>query len=214
MTTVTARLVGSTAVMVAGLVACGDDDDGIDTAGGTSEIATTDGSSSGDDTDTDDTDTDDGQQQPDGADTSPDLAGGSAAHPDGPGAKRAVVTIGDETFEFSITYCTAMGGVIHGSDHTDDGLVRLDIEIPTVEPDSDTWDYFPPNISLEDTRAGDPGTRYMADAEWLAESGVDAFTVEGSRATGTATFVPIDMSGLEGPPVEPVSGAFDIDCGS
>lgn len=128
----------------------------------------------------------------------------------------AVITIGDERFAFdSLDQCLvveSLGG-IQGQTSIGDELY-----LGFVVND------FAQNIYVDTRDAGSVGSEW--DREWRAEpwdaypetngaTQVDTYTVDGSHASGTATFLEMHAY-LEDTSAgaQPVAGTFDIDCGS
>ena len=145
--------------------------------------------------------------------------------PEESGGKRAVVVIGDEQFEFDMSIaCVSMGGAVGGSGFDADGSVQVDIDISPEdwETSADGWDA--PSIRVEDEsddaapqRDWRSGGEVIANYEDLSATvRVDAFSVEGSRAAGNATFIDLrayDLALATGDPLpEPVAGTFEINC--
>ena len=146
--------------------------------------------------------------------------------PEGPGAKRAVVVIGDEQFEFDMSIaCVSIGGAVGGSGFDADGSVQINIDISPEdwETSGDGWNA--PSIRVEDEsddaaprRDWRSGGEVVANYEALSATvRVDTFSVEGSRAAGSATFIDLmayDLALVTGDPLpEPVAGTFEINCG-
>ncbi len=132
----------------------------------------------------------------------------------------ATVTIGDETFEFSLagtstidgtTYvgrCQSLFGMIVGGGFATDGRdITLDIEIPPTDWETYEDDRFdPPAIEVEDNPNN---AKWVADQgdESATGGGVGEYEQEGVTASGSATFV-----NQWAPDSEPVEGTFEIDC--
>lgn len=127
----------------------------------------------------------------------------------------AVVTIGGQTYEFSLagtltidstTYvgrCLTWGGSVGGNGYAADGSdITLNFEMPPLgwEDAPDEWD--PPSISVEDNPAD-----IQWDASQWTDGTVTSFEVDDTRASGTATFV--NMWAADGRAVE---GTFQVDC--
>ena len=143
----------------------------------------------------------------------------------GLGTKQAVVVIGDERFEFDMsTTCVSIGGAVGGTGLDADGSVQINIDISPEdwETSADGWDA--PAIRVEDERDADIQPDWRAGGEVVAGyediSGiarVEAYTVEGSRASGSATFIDLrayDLAMALGDPLpDPVAGTFEINCG-
>ena len=132
----------------------------------------------------------------------------------------AVVTIGDETYEFSLagtatigttTYvglCRSIFGMIQGNGYATDGRdITVDMEVPPVDWETYTDDrYDPPAIKVEDNEANASWVADQGD-EFVTGSGVGEFELDGASASGTATFV-----NQWAPDSDPVEGTFEIDC--
>ena len=134
----------------------------------------------------------------------------------------ATVTIGDETFEFTLAgtstvdgsthvgRCESLFGMIMGSGFATDGRdITLDIEIPPVDWETFEDDRFDaPAVEVEDN---------VANASWVADQanelvpggGVGDYEQQDVTASGAATFV-----NQWAPDSEPIEGTFEIDCGS
>jgi hypothetical protein len=143
------------------------------------------------------------------------------------GAGAAVVTIGDQRYEFSMatetigstTYvaiCREVFGLIQADGHASDGrAITVDLMIPPVDWDSyEDGRYDPPRIVVD---IDDPYARWIADADWAAANGVegqsqvDAYVKDGLYATGSATFFE-EGALFQDPPGVPVEGAFEVRC--
>jgi hypothetical protein len=162
-------------------------------------------------------------QQPETPASSDFEAGGS-------GEATASVTIGDEEFVAEEKQnCISMGGAVEGIFTADDGAIEIEIEVPPEDWETDTQsDWSPPSIVVVDER-GDtrvawqsgtaqytPGNEFDFD-DYVGEAVVESYTVDGSSASGTATFVDdqgVVQARADGTPIpEPVSGSFEISCG-
>lgn len=196
-------LILATAMLFA---ACSDDDDDGDDAIVPTTAADDSGDGNGDDGNDDNGDD-----------------GGEADSPsgDGPGEERAIVTIGDETFEFELsTVCLTMGGAIAGSGRNADGDVDVSIDIPPEDWETSSDDgWEPPSIRVDDDRDPQDERSWRAGGEVVAgmqgiegRSQVDSFSTDGSRSTGTATFTDINQFMVDPDATEPVTGTFDIQC--
>lgn len=195
-------LVTTLAVGLVVLPACGDDSDSGDDGGG------------------------DAQQPVETAIVDSD--GGGAA--EGSGDASAVVTVGDEEFVAEESdSCISAGGAIQGMFTAADGDIEMEIELPPEDWETDTQsEWSPPKIVVVDER-GDarlawqtgtaqftPGSE-VADEDYAGVAVVESYSVDGSSASGTATF--IDDQGLvqaraDGTPIpEPVGGSFEVSCG-
>ena len=145
------------------------------------------------------------------------------------GANTAVVTIGDQRYDFSMSgglgrQCLKLFGFVGGAGSAADGSdIQLSIEVPPEDWESRRDDYGPPQIRVDDEvnnrdwRAG--GDIVEQDARLSeADSRVTDFTNNGTSASGTAMFIDYTAfnvalaSGRDAP--EPVPGTFEIDCGN
>jgi hypothetical protein len=176
-----------------GLGACGGDDDATESA------TTSDGSAA--------------------ADEAPVEAGASAS---------AEITVGDQTYSFD------MAGIEQPCSVTDtsvSGVFALDADgtpIPAGDPatalalsfvitpeDWETQNLQEPQIGVDDAaagirwQAGETGSTVIQPGQ----SQIDSWTRDGNAASGDATFVDLNAV-LAGGDVEPVSGTFDISCGT
>jgi hypothetical protein len=145
--------------------------------------------------------------------------------PGGLGENRAVVVIGDEQFEFDMSAtCISMGGAVGGTGWTADELVKLDLDIPPEDWETNPDGWSAPSIRVDDERSADvnrdwrAGGEVIANREDLADiARVDSFSTDGGRAFGTATFIDLmayDLATVSGDPLpDPVTGTFDINCG-
>lgn len=148
--------------------------------------------------------------------------GGATTNPDDPlgfgdEANTAVVTIGDQRYEFGNLYCVTIGGALGAVSVGGDPQVDIDIPPMDWETSADGWD--PPSVQVN-----------LEDMNWIASpedtalpniepglSQVDSFNTDGYHATGTATFM--DSSawqgfqfGLQDEQPEPVQGTFEVTC--
>jgi hypothetical protein len=197
------------ALLFAGLVSCGGDDD--DDA--PSQDQPGDGSN-GDDSGDDDSGDDDS------GDDNGDDDGGTGLDF---GSGMAVVTIGDERFEFEITgdlasgVCREVFGALQVAATSSDGR---DITLSMIIPPEDwaTYDdnrYEPPAIGIlddsEQIRRDFQANEALEEFQGSGMSQVDSFELDGLTASGTATF--IDSWALVlGNDAEPVQGTFALDC--
>lgn len=200
------------------LVACGGDDDGDASATAEATAAPTEPAETADDPATDDGNRDeeagadeDGADDGEVPDAIADLASDSGS---------ATVTIGDETFEFSLagtqtidgtTYvgrCQSLFGIVLGSGFAADGSdVTVDLEIPPVDWETYEDDRFdPPAVEVEDNVNN---AKWVADQgdEFAAGGGIGEYEQEDGTASGSATFV-----NQWAPDSEPVEGSFEVDC--
>lgn len=137
------------------------------------------------------------------------------------GSGAAVVTIGDERYEFSMaietidtnTYigvCQELFGLIQAEGHTTDGAIRVAIQIPELEDGR----FGAPRIEVD---IDDPYATWVADADWAAANGVegqsqvDAYQKDGLHAAGSATFFEAGALSQDSPGV-PVLGTFEVRC--
>jgi hypothetical protein len=139
----------------------------------------------------------------------------------------AVVTIGDERYEFSMatetigstTYlsvCQELFGLIQADGHATDGrAITVAIMIPPLDWDSyEDERYDPPRIVVD---IDDPYARWVADADWAFANGVDgqsqvdAYEKDGLYAAGSATFME-ESALFQSPPGVPVLGTFEVRC--
>jgi len=195
--------------LVVVLAACGNDDGDAETAAVVDPTsAATPATGSGEDS---------AEDAPDdaGAGDVPDALEDLASE-----AGSAIVTIGDETFEFSLagtatvegtTYvgrCSTIFGMIAGNGFVTDGRdITLDVEVPPVDWETYEDDrYDPPAIEVEDN---ENNGKWVADAgdELVTGTGVVEFEQDGTSALGSAVF-----SNQWAPDSDPVEGTFEIDC--
>lgn len=134
---------------------------------------------------------------------------------DNAGDRRAVVTVGDERYEFELsTQCLVMFGNLAGIGRSVDGRdIVINIGVPPEDWETSDEDWDPPSIRIDD-RENDIDWR--AGGEVATEmiptgmSQVDDFTIDGSSASGTATFVDL-YAAMRGEP-EAVQGTFEFNC--
>jgi len=182
------------------LTACGGDDDGAAAGsnsdnGGTTPTEATSANGDGN-----------------GDDGNGDGGGGSG----GAAENRAVVTVGDEVYEFDLTdLCLAMFGNLAGSGPSVDGRdITINIEVPPEDWETSDEDWSPPSIRIDDGendldwRAGDEIVTGMVEP---GMSQVDSFTNDGTRASGTATFIEL-YAVMTGDDPDPVQGTFEFAC--
>ena len=190
-------------LLVAGLSACGGDDDD---SNGDASPAT---GGSADDGNASDNSADNG----DGATDS----GNSGAFNFGAG--KAVVTIGDTTFEFDLKTGSAVcrdvfGGLQVSGKSSDDENVKLDMWIPPTN--WDTYDdnrYDPPSVEVEDDTenkdwVADQNSGYQIEA---GKGQVDSYEKDGLKASGKATFTDV-YALLGGGSAETIQGTFEVSC--
>lgn len=132
----------------------------------------------------------------------------------------AAVTIGDETYEFSLagtatvegrTYvgrCTTLFGMIAASGFATDGRdITVEMDVPPVDWATYEDDRFePPAIKVEDNESNANWIADEADAV-VSGSGVNEFEQDGVTASGVAMFVDAWDPGSD-----PVEGTFAVDC--
>lgn len=203
-----------TAVVLVAAAACGGDDtaDQPDDAGaggaegdGTTDDAPTEGSS------------DEVQEVLDGLDF-------------GDGAAR--VTIGDTSYEFalggtssvgSVTYlgvCQQLFGMLGGSGYDAGGRdITIDFEILPDDwesYDDDRFEFSSNRLEIEDQETG---VAWAADdslaelyPETAGSSQIDDWVSDGSRASGTATFIPLEPWSAPVEGASPVTGTFELGC--
>ena len=149
-------------------------------------------------------------------DQNPPTEATSAPAPEssGIGDNTAIVTIGDQQFEFdvspgSIQRCDPnfFGAFWALATQQEGGLELL------LPPEGDPNFEDPPTMKVRDD---------ATDSEWIADpstllpgvqagqSQIDTFTVDGNRATGTATLV--EQNGAYAGTIEPVTGTFEVLC--
>jgi hypothetical protein len=163
------------------------------------------------------------------ADASAD-AGVDDGAAEGSGEVSAVVTIGDEEFVGEETRsCISLGGAVEGIFYAADGDVEIEIEIPPEDwEEDDQSDWSPPSVVVTDERP-DPRVAWQSgtaqfmpgseveDEDYAGVAVVDSFTVDGSSASGSATYIDdqaLVQARADGTPIpEPVGGSFEISCG-
>lgn len=143
------------------------------------------------------------------------------------GSGAAVVTIGDQRYEFSMAtetigstaylgVCRELFGLIQAEGHATDGrAITVGMMIPPVDWDSyEDARYEPPRIVVD---IDDPYARWVADADWASANGVegqsqvDVYQKEGLHAAGSATFFE-EGALFQDPMGVPVEGAFEVRC--
>lgn len=207
------RLAALAAVLLLVAVGCGDDD------GSTADGA--DGDTATDDTATDDSATDD-----DAGDTVEDLIDDLDF---GDGTAR--VTIGDTDYEFAlggsesadgttfIGTCQELFGLLNGNGFVPgdpETTIEFDIPPPDWESYEDgRYESSEPRIEIE---LGDDGgwaadlTLAESRPEMEGQSQLDDWTLDGSVAVGTATFIEMEPFSAPVEGATPVSGSFEIGC--
>jgi len=132
----------------------------------------------------------------------------------------ATVTIGDQTFEFSLAgtstnegtthigRCESFFGMVMGNGFAADGRdITVGMEIPPVDWETYEDERFdPPSIEVEDE---ENNASWVADQgnDFVSGSSVGEYELEGVTASGSATFV-----NQWATDAEPVEGSFEIDC--
>ena len=168
-----------------------------------------------------------GGDQPPPAPTTPAVpgtpAGGEPADPDDPlgfgrDANTAVVTIGDERYEFANLFCVTIGGAIGAA--STGGDPRVDIDLPPLDWETSSEDWDPPSVRVIVDGVG----TWIADPEHTALPGiepglsqVDSYNSDRFHATGSATFMDASgwqrvQMGLDVEPPDPVAGTFEVTC--
>jgi len=128
----------------------------------------------------------------------------------------AVVTVGDQRYEFSNLYCVTVFGVVAAQSVGGDPKVHIDVPPADWETSGEEWD--PPSIRISgddpylDLRAGDEVVRNGARVG-PGQSQVDSFTTEGRHVSGTATFLDY-RAFTTNQNADSVSGTFEVTCGS
>ena len=144
--------------------------------------------------------------------------------------QRATVTIDGTTYEADLSgnlaVCITMGGAIGGSGPItglDDG--RIDIDLPPADWETSGQDWAAPSVDLDlgENADGIPvqlvagGEVIESFPEYAGASGVDSYTIDGTSASGTATFIDLFQiqlsAGGQVEPPQPVQGTFEISCG-
>jgi hypothetical protein len=216
------RIIALTAIfsftaLGAGFAACGgsDDDDSPGEGAVTSADAAGGDAGSGDDAAPDDDADDDGDDS-----SLPSFGDGGTA----------VIVLDGQRYEAILSNRTVAGSEeigfcrdilgalqIFGYADTDDGgVAQVTMLIPPT--DWETYDdgrYDPPSIELEiDDSDGGRVSWFLADPEntsYTGNSQVDDYELDGTTATGTATFTNVTLA-LRGN-TEPVQGTFEVNCG-
>lgn len=150
----------------------------------------------------------------------PDATSAPGADPDVGPLNVAVVTIGDERFEFSDVQCSIFAPrYIQAGNFGGDPEVSIVLPPEGWESEGDT--YSPPSVRVkigDDATgqrwiAGDDGTPVLTPIPGGA-SQVDSYTVPDGRpvtATGTATFIDA-VAHNNGGDAPSVTGSFDVSC--
>lgn len=162
---------------------------------------------------------DSGSQPSDVGGSTPASAAASQASTDDPlgfGEEEnvAVVTIGDDSYEFTDLYCVSMGGAMGATSVGGDPQVNIDLPPLDWETSDEGWD--PPSIRVS---GDDPYFDMQAGGETVAadervepgSSQVDSFESDGYHATGTATFIDANAVMVSEDP-EPITGTFEVNC--
>lgn len=198
----------------------GDDDASSDEgteADGVEETTAEDGGS--DDAASDDAD-DGGSDGDDGSDD-----GGDDAPVDAPAAGSATVTIGDTTYVADQqVVCVQIGGALGGSWNDATGDIAISIDLPPADWEDNPDDWSPPSVRIDDDSDPAGPLQFQANAEMATmlnlenadASTVTNYSVDGSSASGTGTFVEFFGSmaaiGLGEDPPAPVEGSFSLTC--
>ncbi len=146
--------------------------------------------------------------------TQPSSAGDSQV-----GSKTATVTIGDQTYEFNMLSCIAVGGAVGGTGRATDGSdVSTEINLPPKDWETSSEDWDPPYIRVDDgvnevdwRAGGDTAQLYPSIDE--SQTSVDSYANNGSVSQGSATFAETNSALPVGQKFEVVSGSFAINCG-
>jgi len=148
--------------------------------------------------------------------------GGATTNPDDPlgfgdEANTAVVTIGDQRYEFGNLYCVTLGGAMGAV--SVGGEPTVDIDLPPMDWQTSGEDWDAPGVEVDE-----------GDLSWIADLGdtgliriepglsqVDSFNSDGYHATGTATFMEATawnavQLGISEEAPEPVQGTFEVTC--
>ncbi|MGK2947987.1 MAG: hypothetical protein ACSLFP_05395 [Acidimicrobiales bacterium] len=126
------------------------------------------------------------------------------------GDDTATVVVGDTTYEFTMTYCASfMDGLAGSGDALDGSGTTLTISLPpeglgdipsiTVDSDDRRWE-------ADETLADMLGNLEAGLSE------VTSFTVDGLRASGSASFVDTFSAATGG--AEAIEGSFEMSCSS
>lgn len=126
----------------------------------------------------------------------------------------AVVTIGDDRYEFSDLYCVSMGGAMGATSAGGDPQVSIDLPPLDWETSNEEWDA--PSIRVS---GDDPYFDMQAGGDTMAadervdpgSSQVDSFESDGYHAKGEATFIDATAVVVSEDP-EPVTGTFEVTC--
>lgn len=146
----------------------------------------------------------------------------------------ASVVLGDHTYEFALggtsdpvdgkTYlgvCQELFGAIagHGYDTRDGGAVTVEFDIPPVDWESyedGRFETVTPRIKIENDATDEAWVADMALADGFPElagaSQIDEWVSDGTRASGTATFIEIHPYGSPVEGAEPLQGSFELGC--
>jgi len=132
-------------------------------------------------------------------------------------ANTAVVTIGDQRYEFSNLYCVTLGGAMGAV--SVGGEPTVDIDLPPMDWETSAEDWDPPGVEVD---VGDENWIADADDTGLIQiepglSQVDSFESDGYHATGRATFMEASawngvQMGLSDEAPDPVQGTFEVTC--
>jgi hypothetical protein len=207
------------ALLTAGLIACGGDDDG----GGAFDRPPSSGGNSGNNDDRDNDDDGDGEsidKDGDGNLDNKEIVDALQF-----GAGKAVITLGDEKYEFNLQtqeidgeirtgVCRTLFGLIQAAGYVeDDPETTVEMLIPPTN-----WDSF------DDERYDAPSVEIsLGDDNWIADesqaffnadkqpSRVRDWKIDGKRASGKATFVNRYAWKGEGD-FETMEGTFEVQC--
>jgi hypothetical protein len=126
----------------------------------------------------------------------------------------AVVTVGDDRYEFSDLYCVSMGGAMGATSVGGDPQLNIDLPPLDWETSDEGWDA--PSIRIS---GDDPYFDMQAGGDTMAadervepgSSQVDSFDSDGYRASGEATFIDATAVMVSEDP-EPITGTFEVTC--
>lgn len=206
------------------LAACSSSSDDATTTTSGADGSTTTTTAATDDSSSEDTVADDGADDAASDDGASDDGSGGA------GVEYATVTLDGVTYESdlsaSLAVCVAMGGAVGGAGPItglDDGSVDLTIPPEDWETSTQEWDAPYIRLDLGEDESGTPvdwraGGDIIEQTEGLdGKSQVDSFTIDGTTATGSATFIDFFQWQLyQGGQIEepePVVGTFEVSCG-
>lgn len=129
----------------------------------------------------------------------------------------AVVTIGDQRYEFGNLYCVTIGGAIGAVSVGGEPTVDIDLPPMDWQTSGEGWD--PPSVEVnsdDESWSANPEDTALPSIE-PGLSQVDSFTSDGFQATGTATFMHVGdwqafQFDLSDEKPEPVQGTFEVTC--